>query len=999
MASHRAGLFFAGIVGALLYAHSLAGQTFTAYDVPAGTVGNQAIPGISVGNDFRVIRPITITELGVFDSGTNGIQGSTVLTVQLYERSGRHAGTLLETLTFDAANPGERVGGSLFKPLPKPLTLLPGNYTIAAYGFDETKPYGNAGTPPYSTNTPPLWTVNDGGGLIRFEGLSRFGRNGAGQYPGHLDRGPVNRFAAGTFAFSAATLADPPHAADYAALTAGVGSFPLEDTRHLGSIAVLTPGSFPVLVEMGGNRKVLEAAGTYNSEPSGARAVAFANRQWGQSLTDARATLFENAIQWAARKSDAADIVMGVTTNLNLDYFRGRGYQVTPIIFETLPPTNSLPTMDVLVADWDPGVDNPPVDLIKEFTARGGGLVMTLTPRFHAYPIIRPSFNQANAILQSFGLAYRSSLATPADYGFTNIQVIAYPPYFSAYPAAQLLHWDRVGQMRLGAQEKAIALNTITYAVQGRPDLLSSLTAVYSTGTTNTGAARPTDASMGSLVDVTALAGAQANSGRLGRWGTDGNSLVALDRRGGVEYQFNVPTADVYQLQIEGSQNLTNSSQNDFDLVLSVDGENLGHQILSAGYGTNGVVTCWTPYLLTGSHTLRVYWDGAATRTALRINAVRVQTALGRDSDGNGLKDWVDHLVHGQSGLDVTNEVIGGYVSPICLEGRDPYLSLMAMSIEGADNQTPALTPQPAPNGRWYVNVPLSAYANAQTGFQVTYQNGALTETRRLQWMPLNLLTDGDMTIRKGDSLLFTAKPPGGPDGDLGVVVGTNQLTRGTTTQPRAYRFANAGLYTITGTYTPAQGAPQSRSITVNVVEHGFTNNPDCWVGKERDWDLPSVATQVVLEADSRLFVEQTATLADNGRRLSLLTDQNEPRYIISRLGDGGPILDSARANGFRVFAAPDTYNWVMEQYPDGSRLVETMVILSRVPPDVTVQVRVIVGGVTFDDGTTYRELTSADFDALGRYKLRFILPASARSTNCHSITIIQWAADVVGTY
>jgi hypothetical protein len=74
-------------------------------------------------------------------------------------------------------------------------------------------------------------------------------------------------------------------------------------------------------------------------------------------------------------------------------------------------------------------------------------------------------------------------------------------------------------------------------------------------------------------------------------------------------------------------------------------------------------------------------------------------------------------------------------------------------------------------------------------------------------------------------------------------------------------------------------------------------------------------------------------------------------------------------------------------------------VILSRVPPDVTVQVRVIVGGVTFDDGTTYRELTSADFDALGRYKLRFILPASARSTNCHSITIIQWAADVVGTY
>ena len=174
-----------------------AAQGYVAYDAPPGTTGNGATPGIVVGNDFRVIQPITVTQLGVFDSGTNGIQGSTVLTVQLYERSGRHNGTLLDSVTFDAVNPGQRVGANLFKLLPTPLTLLPGNYTIAAYGFDDTEPYGNAGT--LYTNSPPPWTVNDGGGLLQFDGLGRFGRNAAGSYPGHLDAGPANRFAAGTF--------------------------------------------------------------------------------------------------------------------------------------------------------------------------------------------------------------------------------------------------------------------------------------------------------------------------------------------------------------------------------------------------------------------------------------------------------------------------------------------------------------------------------------------------------------------------------------------------------------------------------------------------------------------------------------------------------------------------------------------------------------------------------------------------------------------------------
>src|SRR6267142_6774963 len=64
---------------------SLAGERFIAYQVPEGLVGNQDILGTtSIGMDFDVNLDITVTRLGVFDSGANGL--SLTLTATLYDR-------------------------------------------------------------------------------------------------------------------------------------------------------------------------------------------------------------------------------------------------------------------------------------------------------------------------------------------------------------------------------------------------------------------------------------------------------------------------------------------------------------------------------------------------------------------------------------------------------------------------------------------------------------------------------------------------------------------------------------------------------------------------------------------------------------------------------------------------------------------------------------------------------------------------------------------------
>ena len=66
---------------------------------------------------------------------------------------------------------------------------------------------------------------------------------------------------------------------------------------------------------------------------------------------------------------------------------------------------------------------------------------------------------------------------------------------------------------------------------------------------------------------------------------------------------------------------------------------------------------------------------------------------------------------------------------------------------------------------------------------------------------------------------------------------------------------------------------------------------------------------------------------------------------------------------------------------------------------NAVVQINVIVGGVTLDDGTTYRELAApGDFDVLGEAKLRFHLPPGTQTANCHTIRLRQGKL-IIGTY
>ncbi len=169
-----------------------------AYEVPAGTLGNQPFAG-NLGMAFDVDKSVIVTHLGVFDDGSDGL--TTTLNAQIWNRATQ---TSLTTLTFTPGDPGVLVGGSRFKELVTPIILPVGfQGLITGGGFDAANRNGNQGTAPLGL------TTNTGDGLLTFVAQNRFTTPvNAFAFPNQVDAAtPLNRYAAGTFDFASTNIA------------------------------------------------------------------------------------------------------------------------------------------------------------------------------------------------------------------------------------------------------------------------------------------------------------------------------------------------------------------------------------------------------------------------------------------------------------------------------------------------------------------------------------------------------------------------------------------------------------------------------------------------------------------------------------------------------------------------------------------------------------------------------------------------------------------------
>lgn len=203
------------LVSSSLYAQS---SLITAYDVPSGVVGaepNQI--NLLIALNFDVQTPVQIVSIGAFDSGSDGLFGSSIQ-VALFDRQ---SGIMISPqLEFSSDSNGFGIGGSRFKALIEPINLPAGfQGAIVAGAYAAGEKNGNG------AHQSQVWTSNGANGALSFQTSSydiNYNNTGLFLPTAFLATGyTTDVFAAGTFQY--AVIPEPAASARTVGVVALIG--------------------------------------------------------------------------------------------------------------------------------------------------------------------------------------------------------------------------------------------------------------------------------------------------------------------------------------------------------------------------------------------------------------------------------------------------------------------------------------------------------------------------------------------------------------------------------------------------------------------------------------------------------------------------------------------------------------------------------------------------------------------------------------------------------
>lgn len=513
-------------------------------------------------------------------------------------------------------------------------------------------------------------------------------------------------------------------------------------------------------------------------------------------------------------------------------------------------------------------------------------------------------------------------------------------------------------------------------------------------------------------------------------WEKEGDITYCSARNGSVTYNLTIPQKGVYALEVSGGEKyyysetsengeLINQSESEFNIDLYVNEKLCGSRVLKVTGGNIEKVRFYLPELASGSASAKLVWNNVTSNTFLKINSLELLQVNGPDANANGKADWVDNRIDNMSEVVIPTS---SRTSPLYIEGVNAlFLDQINITIDGKPSansnenswklpwsdgetiqwlspNTPAskleglteVSPQPAHGARntWFANVPLYP-GNGLSGITVSLQDGAKTVEQNVSWTPTNVMLDEDMTIRAGDSLFLMACPQNNTDGTTVISVNGEELTL--TAGKTPYEFKNAGTYTVSAVFTPADGTEAiNGEMTVKVVSASFAGAPYAIVGLDRDWTNPAIPEAAGLDFDDTLTVYR-AIKADGSSNIAFYGRQAGDAYITARLGENGPVMAASKINIIDVAThKADGYYEVIDTFDDGSRMIEGKICLSNVPGDLKIKIRVYTAGATFLDGTVEKTLTAADFDESGVCRYRLLKSAESPTSTCHGISFYQ---------
>ena len=488
----------------------------------------------------------------------------------------------------------------------------------------------------------------------------------------------------------------------------------------------------------------------------------------------------------------------------------------------------------------------------------------------------------------------------------------------------------------------------------------------------------------GSFTDIATINGSGLSASNEGGWNRDGNSIYAVDRNGWLEYLLNYPEKAVYKLELSVSQKNSLCTSSSFDLDLYIDGTYAGKQIVKTSGTAAGTAIWFMPEKAAGQHTAKIVWNNIENNTYLQVNSLKLQAAGGTDANTNGVSDWIENRNAKLRGITVPAET---YVSPLCVEGENASI-VGSVAVEGfytpagEDPLAPAVSR--AAKNIWYADISLNP--SATTNLTFTLQNSPEPFNASVTWKATNILNVSDISIRKNDSLLLTAFSGSDADGGTVRITVEGKEINLAANAPVPYKFENDGTILVSADYTPADGSGTIHGqMNVKVISSSFAYAPFIITSYETNWANPNISKDAFLECDDNLlFYAALPNIAVRGAR-------SGDAWMDARLGEKGSILASTKVDVLGCVSHRNSGGYkVLDRFSDGSSLIEGQIVLSDVPDDLTIKLKIYTAGVTFEDGTIEKVLTKADFDENGVCRYRMLKPPFSPTSTCHGISFYQ---------
>lgn len=240
----------------------------------------------------------------------------------------------------------------------------------------------------------------------------------------------------------------------------------------------------------------------------------------------------------------------------------------------------------------------------------------------------------------------------------------------------------------------------------------------------------------------------------------------------------------------------------------------------------------------------------------------------------------------------VANIAAGSQVSPMFIQGVNVPGELPNILVQGQQVQAHSLS-----ETSFWADVPLSD----QGVVDLSIATVSGISTQRISWLPTDLEAGGSLTIRQGDSLLFTSSTGGywQIGNQSGVFRAESQIAP---MDLSAVAFASPGYYSATWTHDLNE-PPVTTTITVVGVE--FPKSIAAEVGYARSLTVPTLPApdQVYIGAnDSTLLAISPIRVGSTDLEVGAKPLRRGTPIVVARIhGPNGPIIRQSEINEFTL--------------------------------------------------------------------------------------------------